>query len=168
MKVIKHVVLYYRNTDYKYSVVLKHFSTLLYLYQMDTIFTLLQINKVAGELWKEGRQYSVWAFHAGMGTGKTTFIHALCEELGVHSTISSPTFAIINEYNSITAGTIYHMDWYRLKGEEEAVHAGVDDSLVSGQLCLVEWPDKAPGLLPDNTFHVYMETVDEERRRIFT
>ena len=144
------------------------FSTLLYLCIMDAIFTLGQINTVAGELWEEGRQYSVWAFHAGMGTGKTTFIHALCEELGVNTAISSPTFAIINEYSSITAGTIYHMDWYRLKGEEEAVNAGVEDSLVSGQLCLIEWPDKAPGLLPDNTFHVYMETVNEDTRRIFT
>ncbi len=135
---------------------------------MDAIFTLGQINSVAGELWKEGQQYTVWAFHAGMGTGKTTFIHALCEELGVNTAISSPTFAIINEYSSITAGTIYHMDWYRLKGEEEAVNAGVEDSLISGQLCLIEWPDKAPGILPDNTFHVYMETLDEDRRRIFT
>ncbi len=135
---------------------------------MDAIFTLEQIRQVARGLWKEGRQHKVWAFHAGMGTGKTTFIHALCEELGVASAISSPTFAIINEYSSSSAGTIFHMDWYRLKDEEEAMNAGVEDSLLSGNLCLVEWPDKAAGLLPENTFHVNMESLDEATRRIFT
>jgi len=127
-----------------------------------------QIRQVAKELWKEGKRHKVWAFHAAMGTGKTTFIHALCEELGVRSAISSPTFAIINEYASAEAGTIFHMDWYRLKDEEEAINAGVEDSLNSGQLCLVEWPDKAAGLLPDDTFHIRLETLDENTRRIFT
>jgi tRNA threonylcarbamoyladenosine biosynthesis protein TsaE len=135
---------------------------------MDAIFTLEQIRQVAGALWKEGRTKKVWAFHAAMGTGKTTFIHALCEELGVSSAISSPTFAIINEYSGTVAGTIYHMDWYRIKNEEEAVNAGVDDSLVSGQLCLVEWPENAAGLLPEDTFHIYMEVLDENTRRLYT
>lgn len=135
---------------------------------MDAIFKLAQIKPVARALWKEGKSKKVWAFHAGMGTGKTTFIHALCEELGVSSAISSPTFAIINEYTSPDAGAIYHMDWYRLKGEEEAMNAGVEDSLQSGQLCLVEWPENAEGLLPDDTFHVYMEVLDVDTRRVHT
>jgi tRNA threonylcarbamoyladenosine biosynthesis protein TsaE len=135
---------------------------------MDAIFKIGQLKQVARALWKEGRLKRVWAFHAPMGTGKTTFIHALCEELGVHSAISSPTFAIINEYNSTEAGTIFHMDWYRLKDEEEAMNAGVEDSLLSGHFCLVEWPDKAAGLLPDNTLHVHMEMLDEETRRLYT
>jgi len=103
-----------------------------------------------------------------MGAGKTTFIHALCEELGVVSAISSPTFAIINEYKSKEAGAIYHMDWYRLKNEEEAVNAGVEDSLLSKDLCLVEWPENAAGLLPDDTFHIHIEVLDPETRRLFT
>ena len=135
---------------------------------MDAIFNLAQIRQVARVIWKEGRDQKIWAFHAAMGTGKTTFIHALCEELGVSSAISSPTFAIINEYSSTVAGTVYHMDWFRLKNEEEAVNAGVEDSLISDQLCLIEWPDKAAGLLPDDTFHIHMETLDEDTRRIFT
>ena len=139
-----------------------------YLCLMDAIFTLEQIKQVAGSLWKEGKAKKIWAFHAGMGTGKTTFIHALCEELGVSSAISSPTFAIINEYASTVAGTIYHMDWYRLKNEEEAMNAGIEDSLLSGQLCLIEWPENAAGLLPENTFHIYMEVLDEKTRRLFT
>ena len=135
---------------------------------MDAIFKLTQIRQVAAALWKEGKDKKIWAFHAGMGTGKTTFIHALCEELGVGSAVSSPTFAIINEYNSPVAGTIFHMDWYRLKNEEEAMNAGVEDSLQSQNLCLVEWPENAAGLLPDDTFHVYMEMLDEGTRRVYT
>jgi tRNA threonylcarbamoyladenosine biosynthesis protein TsaE len=135
---------------------------------MDAIFMLGQLKQVARALWKEGKSQKVWAFDAAMGTGKTTFIHALCEELGVKSAISSPTFAIINEYASTEAGTIYHMDWYRLKDEEEAMNAGVEDCLVSGSLCLVEWPDKAAGLLPESVFHIRMEVLDEHTRRLFT
>lgn len=119
-------------------------------------------------MWKEGKTRKVWAFHAAMGTGKTTFIHALCEELGVKASVSSPTFAIINEYDSPVAGAIYHMDWYRLKSEEEAINAGVEDSLNSGALCLVEWPENAAGLLDDQTFHIYMEILDNQTRRLFT
>ncbi len=69
---------------------------------------------------------------------------------------------------SPVAGTIYHMDWYRLKNEEEAMNAGVEDSLNSKNLCLIEWPENAAGLLPDDTFHVYMEVLDQETRRIYT
>ncbi len=117
--------------------------------------------------WKAGKDKKVWAFYAPMGSGKTTFIHALCEILEVGDTVSSPTFAIINEYRSRVARTIYHMDWYRLKDEEEAMNAGVEDALNSGDLCLVEWPEKAEGLLPDDTFHVHIEALDETTRRIF-
>ena len=135
---------------------------------MDANFTLAGIKGIARELWKEGQHKKTWAFYAGMGTGKTTLIHSLCEELGVTAAISSPTFAIINEYASPVAGTIYHMDWYRLKNEEEAMNAGVEDSLNGKDLCLIEWPENAAGLLPDDTFHVYMEVLDQDTRRIYT
>lgn len=135
---------------------------------MDAIFTLAQIRQVAAGLWKEGKGKRIWAFHAAMGTGKTTFIHALCEELGVQSAISSPSFAIINEYLSREAGTVYHMDWYRLKDEEEAVNAGIEDCMLSDNLCLIEWPEKAAGLLPVDTFHVHLEVLNEYTRRLFT
>lgn len=135
---------------------------------MDAIFQLAQIRQVAQAIWKKNKQHTIWAFHAPMGAGKTTFIHALCEVLEVKDTISSPTFAIINEYMSPVAGTVYHMDWYRLKDEEEAMQAGVEDTLLSNSLCLVEWPEKAAGLLLDNTLHIYIEALDAETRRIFT
>jgi tRNA threonylcarbamoyladenosine biosynthesis protein TsaE len=135
---------------------------------MDAIFAIAQINQVAALLWKEGKQKKVWAFHAPMGAGKTTFIHALCELLEVKDSISSPTFAIVNEYKSPVAGTIYHMDWYRLKNEDEAIAAGIEDALLSNNLCFIEWPEKAATLLPDDVFNVYIESLDAVTRRLYT
>lgn len=139
-----------------------------YLCRMDAIFAIAQINQVAALLWKEGKQKKVWAFHAPMGAGKTTFIHALCELLEVKDSISSPTFAIVNEYKSPVAGTIYHMDWYRLKNEDEAIAAGIEDALLSNNLCFIEWPEKAATLLPDDVFNVYIESLDAVTRRLYT
>jgi tRNA threonylcarbamoyladenosine biosynthesis protein TsaE len=134
---------------------------------MDAIFKLPQIHQVVA-LAMEGREKKkVWAFHAGMGTGKTTFIHALCEGLGVSSAISSPTFAIINEYTVPDAGIIYHMDWYRLKDEEEAMNAGVEDSLQSGSSAWLNGRKMPRVFCPEDTFHVYMEVLDVDTR-IFT
>jgi tRNA threonylcarbamoyladenosine biosynthesis protein TsaE len=135
---------------------------------MDAIYELPQIKAVAKALWKEGKAQKVWIFHAGMGTGKTSFIHALCEVLEVKDTVTSPTFALINEYESPIAGIIYHMDWYRLKDEEEAIQAGIEEALLSGNLCLIEWPEKAFGLLPEKPFEVFMEILDEKMRRLYT
>ncbi|MEI7628855.1 MAG: tRNA (adenosine(37)-N6)-threonylcarbamoyltransferase complex ATPase subunit type 1 TsaE [Bacteroidota bacterium] len=135
---------------------------------MDAIFELAQIKAVAKAVWKEGKAHKVWIFHASMGTGKTSFIHALCEVLEVKDTVSSPSYALINEYESPIAGTIYHMDWYRLKDEEEAIQAGIEDAIDSGNLCLIEWPEKAAGLLPDKPFEVYMEILNEKMRRLYT
>ena len=80
---------------------------------MDVTFNLSQINDVAAKLWQQYQQQKIWAFYGELGAGKTTFIHALCKVLQVRETVSSPTFAIINEYTS-SAGIVYHMDWYRL------------------------------------------------------
>jgi tRNA threonylcarbamoyladenosine biosynthesis protein TsaE len=135
---------------------------------MDAIFGLPQIQSVAKALWQVGKKHKVWAFHAEMGTGKTTFIHALCEYLGVKDAISSPTFAIVNQYESAEAGVLLHMDWYRLKDEEEAIMAGIEDHLLSGQYCFIEWPEKATGLLPDDTFHVHLQLLDTVTRRLYT
>jgi tRNA threonylcarbamoyladenosine biosynthesis protein TsaE len=135
---------------------------------MDAIFQLPQIQQVAKAFWKENKQQKIWAFYAAMGSGKTTFIHALCELLEVKDNISSPTFSIINEYKSKELTTIYHMDWYRLEDEEEAINAGVEEALQSDNLCLIEWPDKAAGLLPDDTLKIYIELLDTTTRRIYT
>lgn len=101
-----------------------------------------------------------------MGSGKTTFIHALCDVLGVRDAVGSPTFSIINQYQSADGQMIYHLDLYRIKDEEEAIQAGVEDVLYSGDLCLVEWPGKAADLFPDDTVYLSIEVIDANTRRI--
>ena len=100
-----------------------------------------------------------------MGSGKTTFIHTLCETLQVSSPVTSPTFSIINEY-AFPAGKIFHLDLYRIKNEDEAIRAGVEDCLYSGEICLVEWPEKAPGIFPPDTQSVFISLLDPATRKI--
>ena len=141
---------------------------------MEWCFTLENINIVAKECWRIADNKIVFAFHGQMGAGKTTFIHAMCNEIGVKDVLSSPTFSIINEYQFIpvTIGiegskkALYHIDLYRLKDEEEAIQAGVEDVLYSGNICLVEWPDKVSSIFPANTVHIHIELVDEKTRRL--
>lgn len=127
-------------------------------------FHISEIKKIAEQLWAEYGQKKIWAFYADMGAGKTTFTHALCDHLQVADAVSSPTFSIINEYKSPVAGTIFHMDWYRIKDEEEAVNAGVEDCLLSGNLCLIEWPQKAPGILPEDALYIMITMIDSMTR----
>lgn len=134
---------------------------------MDAIFTIDQIDRVAAAFFRKCQKHKVWAFHAPMGAGKTTFISALCTYLGAKDAMSSPTFAIVNEYTSKNEGTIYHMDWYRLKGEAEAIDAGVEDLLNNGAYCFVEWPENAPDLLGPDTLHLYLEVLDAQTRRLY-
>lgn len=133
---------------------------------MQYIFSLQEINAVAAQFWNDYKSHKVFAFYAPMGSGKTTFIRALCEVLQVKDDISSPTFSIINEYQSASAGIIYHTDLYRLKDEEEAIQAGVEACLQSGNICLIEWPEIMEAGLPLNTLQVYIETVDANTRKI--
>jgi tRNA threonylcarbamoyladenosine biosynthesis protein TsaE len=133
---------------------------------MTLSFTLPQLRETVEQVFDYAKDKKVWAIHGEMGVGKTTFIHALCEYLGVSSAIGSPTYSIINEYKSQKAGEIYHMDWYRLKNEEEALEAGIEECLFSGNLCLVEWPEKASALLPEDCLHISLVILDEETRQI--
>lgn len=133
---------------------------------MEVNFTLKEIDKAAKQLLSAAAGYKVLAFHGEMGAGKTTLIHAVCNVLGVKDTISSPTFSIINQYNSAYGETVYHMDLYRIKDENEAVNAGVEDCLYSGNVCLVEWPDKAAGIFPEDTLHMTITSVDDNTRKL--
>jgi tRNA threonylcarbamoyladenosine biosynthesis protein TsaE len=115
-------------------------------------YTLANIQDAAHQFWQYAHQYRVLAFSGEMGAGKTTFIHQLCENLGVEDAVSSPTFALINEYHFNEAGKdriIYHMDWYRLKDTEEAIQTGMEDCLLQkDNYSLIEWPEKAMDILP--------------------
>lgn len=134
---------------------------------MQQTFTLPEIDNLARVFWESFPDKKIYAFKGNMGAGKTSFIRALCHEKNVKETVGSPTFSIINEY-SFNGGIIYHMDLYRLKNEEEAIRAGVEDCLYSGEICLVEWPDRAPGIFPDNSLGILLETINEYTRKIVT
>jgi tRNA threonylcarbamoyladenosine biosynthesis protein TsaE len=136
---------------------------------MEIQFSLDTIWEAASQFWKEAANTTVFAFHGEMGAGKTTFIHALCKVKGVTSTVGSPTYSLINEYAYHKDGAeqrLLHMDLYRLKSEEEAIQTGVEDALYSGNICLAEWPERAPGIFPEETVHVYLEITDSGKRRL--
>ena len=114
---------------------------------------------------------TVFAFHGSMGVGKTTFIKALCEELGVEDTVNSPTFSLVNEYRHLhtvarAKHMIYHFDFYRMEKPEEAVDLGFEDYFFSGALCFIEWPDLVADLLPSDAVSVRMEELPSGERRI--
>ena len=129
-------------------------------------FNLNNIQKAAQALLSAIADKKVIAFHGGMGAGKTTFITAVCNLLKVESTISSPTFSIVNEYFTREGISIFHMDLYRLETEAEAINAGVEDALFSGKLCLVEWPEKAPGIFPADTIHCNLSSTGHNSRKL--
>lgn len=135
---------------------------------MEHTFSLDEIDRVAEAFWREVRPASVFAFHGDLGAGKTTLIKALCRAKGVQDVVSSPTFSLINEYVFPGDGEqqhiLYHLDLYRIKDEEEAVQAGIEDCLFSGAICLVEWPEKIPDLLPEDTLHVNITAVASGRK----
>jgi tRNA threonylcarbamoyladenosine biosynthesis protein TsaE len=113
-------------------------------------------------------QSTVFAFRGEMGAGKTTFIKAICEALGVEDTINSPTFAIVNEYRSATAELIYHFDCYRIKKIEEALDFGFEDYMDSGALCFIEWPENVEELLPGDTINVFITVNPDGSRTVKT
>jgi tRNA threonylcarbamoyladenosine biosynthesis protein TsaE len=133
-------------------------------------FSLADISRAAQDLWQWADGSRVFAFSGSLGAGKTTFIHALCDYLGVRDTVSSPTFALINEYrfpHENEERIIYHMDWYRLRDAAEAIDAGMEEALNNQDaICFVEWPEKAPGLLNLPHVHVHIETVNETERAL--
>ena len=133
---------------------------------MDVLFTLPQIQSAAAAFLEAAKNTNVIALHGEMGAGKTTFVQAVCNELGITNTVSSPTFSIINEYTTAAGKTIYHLDLYRLKSVQEAIDAGVEDCFYSGNLCLVEWPEIAPSIFPDNTLHAYIEISGNNERKL--
>ena len=110
---------------------------------------------------------TVFAFKGNMGAGKTTFIKAVCEELGVEDVINSPTFSIINEYRSESTGElIYHFDFYRINKISEAYDMGIEDYFYSGALCFIEWPEKIQQLLPENTVFINIEENPDSSRSL--
>jgi tRNA threonylcarbamoyladenosine biosynthesis protein TsaE len=136
---------------------------------MELIFSLDTIRQAATSFWKTAEKATVLAFHGQMGAGKTTFIHALCDIKGVRDVVSSPTFSIINQYNYTEEGKekkLFHIDLYRLRDEEEVLRAGVEDCFYSDDICFLEWPERAVGLLPEGTLHAHFSIIDSTTRKL--
>ena len=109
---------------------------------------------------------SIVAFWGEMGAGKTTLIRALCDRLGITDTVTSPTFALVNEYHTETGEPIYHFDFYRINRIEEVFDFGYEEYFYSGNLCLIEWPEKIEGLLPEETLSVRIRITSDDSRTI--
>ena len=131
------------------------------------IQSLDQIHEAAKEFIAAMGENTVFALYGKMGAGKTTFVKAVCEELGVTDVITSPTFAIVNEYRSDeTAELIYHFDFYRINKLEEVYDMGYEDYFYSGALCFIEWPELVEELLPGNTIKVSIEEQKDGTRTV--
>lgn len=112
---------------------------------------------------KPGR---VYAFYGEMGAGKTTLIGEICRLLGVEDDVSSPTFSIVNEYDTAEGSKLYHFDCYRIDSEEEAMDVGAEDYFYSGNTCFVEWPEKIEQILPDDVINVEISIMPDGTRKI--
>ncbi|MEJ7609912.1 MAG: tRNA (adenosine(37)-N6)-threonylcarbamoyltransferase complex ATPase subunit type 1 TsaE [Ferruginibacter sp.] len=133
---------------------------------MEVIFSLGNINEAAKSFLAAIGGSKIIALHGEMGAGKTTFVHAVTDLLGVSDSVSSPTYSIINEYTTATGDTVFHLDLYRLKDEQEVIAAGVEDCFSSGALCLIEWPGVAERLLPEGTVHAQFTVTGNNERML--
>ncbi|HLW07537.1 MAG TPA: tRNA (adenosine(37)-N6)-threonylcarbamoyltransferase complex ATPase subunit type 1 TsaE [Marinilabiliaceae bacterium] len=134
--------------------------------ELFTVDSLEELSLPAEALMKLLKHRSVVAFYGEMGVGKTTFIKVICQYLGVKGNVSSPTFAIVNEYSDRNQQSLYHMDLYRFKHSDELINIGAEEYFYSGNICLIEWPEKAEELLPDERINVWMEESGDGRRVI--
>ena len=130
------------------------------------INSLDEMGKAAQEFVAAMDDRKVFAFYGKMGAGKTTFIKAVCEELGVEDVINSPTFAIVNEYVDGKGEPVYHFDFYRIKKEQEVLDIGYEDYVYSGHVCFMEWPELIENLLPDDAVKVTIEEETDGSRKV--
>lgn len=136
---------------------------------MEMRFSLDEIRAAARAFWDLSGDHRIFLFYGPMGSGKTSFIHALCDVKGVVDAVASPTFSIINEYefeDKNGPGYIFHIDLYRLKNEKEAIDAGVEDCIYSDHICLIEWPERIPGILPKDALQAHFRVIDDRTREI--
>jgi tRNA threonylcarbamoyladenosine biosynthesis protein TsaE len=133
---------------------------------MGRLFRLDELSGVSKDIVKKAEGLSVWLLNGGMGAGKTTLAKAICRELSVNEVVSSPTFSIINEYKTSSGLSIFHFDFYRLKTEVEAFDIGVNEYFESGNICLVEWSEKIPSLIPPHYFEVRLQISGQDSRTI--
>lgn len=133
---------------------------------MNTVNSLEELPGAAKQLISTFPDERVFVFYGVLGAGKTTFIKEICRQLDVIDMVSSPTFALINEYLNPKGHTVYHFDFYRIKGPEEVLDIGFEEYIYSGNYCLIEWPEKVRVLLPEHYVSVKIRENDKGNRKI--
>lgn len=133
---------------------------------MDMIFRLDAIDDIAKEIIPFLDHSKIVAVKGNMGAGKTTFIHAICRQMGVNDKMSSPTYSIIQQYKTKSNSIINHIDVYRLRDTDEAIQAGVQDAINSGDFCFIEWPEKITNILPLYFISIFIEPANHTKRRV--
>jgi tRNA threonylcarbamoyladenosine biosynthesis protein TsaE len=126
-------------------------------------FSIEEIDEIAKQVLNQ-KPNKIILFNGEMGAGKTTFIKALCKTLSVENATSSPTFSLVNEYQTVKDELVYHFDMYRLKNQEEALDMGIDDYLFSNHWCLIEWSEKIINLIPENHSTIKISIVEDNKR----
>ena len=137
----------------------------------EIIFSIAEIDQAAASFWADAKQFSTITFTGDMGGGKTTFVAALCRHIGVQDPVSSPTYALVNEYTYQEEDgafhTISHMDWYRLSGEDEAFEAGITEYFEYDEgYRFIEWPEKAAAILPAQRLDVTISETEDGKRMV--
>lgn len=133
---------------------------------MEIIFELDEIETIAQKFLQTVKPNKIFAFSGDLGAGKTTFINALCKQLGVRESVTSPTYSIIQEYGAADNKVIYHIDLYRLKSDREAMDAGIEDCILSDEICMIEWPERAPSLFPNETVYTSFKILSDRARKL--
>lgn len=132
--------------------------------EFSLIYTLDDIHRTVKQFLLVNKDSKHFAFYGGMGVGKTTFITAMCKLLGTEDLVSSPTFAIVNEYSTLTEIPVYHFDFYRIKSTTELMDIGFNDYCATDAYCFIEWPDRAEEIIPPDFIKVYLEEISEIKR----
>jgi len=132
---------------------------------MNKNYSLQDLPKIASEIILSAKNKTL-LFYGQMGVGKTTLIKELCKSLGVLDNISSPTFSLVNEYQTANNDKVYHFDFYRIEDEEEAFDIGIEDYFDSKNWCFVEWPENIENLLPLDAVEIHLSLLDDEQRNI--
>ncbi|WP_339698518.1 tRNA (adenosine(37)-N6)-threonylcarbamoyltransferase complex ATPase subunit type 1 TsaE [uncultured Roseivirga sp.] len=127
---------------------------------------LNDLEKVAQEIISFGKENDIWLLMGQMGAGKTTLSKELCRQLGVVDLVQSPTFSLVNEYLTKSGNVIYHFDFYRIEDIDELANIGVEEYFDSGNLCLIEWPEKVSELIPDKYLKMFIEVLEDDTRVI--
>ena len=125
-----------------------------------------ELNKAAKEIINYSGEQTIWAFYGEMGAGKTTLIRAIADQLEIEDNVHSPTFSIVNEYESLNDEVFYHFDFYRIKKESEAMDIGIEEYFDSGDVCFIEWPQKIPSLLPGKHLKIEIVMTSHTGRKI--